>query len=317
MVVPDNAKWMLVIQFCSNGSLGNWMDEIKKGKRQFDEGLALRIAEEIALGMAFLHEREIAHLDLKPDNIFLNSDNHALVGDFGMAAKLQRQKTAMATSVMGTMVTEFTGGTLFYVAPESWEHDVATRRCDVYAFAIILHNIFVTQCEMDTYDSNAILGGAQVHRFADLYRTKLKNGLRPAIPPQSSLRLSPSVYGAITQLMRASWDQNPMNRPTFEDIVKVLRELRKVVPVGNAGSGRPAAAPAAYVPAAAPAKAPDFNLMDVVKKIKEQLGIEASAKLNDALLEAAAQLGIQEEVAGLGAARAQAARIATELGIPL
>ena len=38
-------------------------------------------------GLEFLHGHNILHLDIKPDNIFLDSSGRCKIGDFGLAIK--------------------------------------------------------------------------------------------------------------------------------------------------------------------------------------------------------------------------------------
>lgn len=43
-----------------------------------------RIAMEIAKGLAYLHSKDIAHLDLKSPNILLDASDKAKIGDVGL-----------------------------------------------------------------------------------------------------------------------------------------------------------------------------------------------------------------------------------------
>ena len=46
---------------------------------------AVDIALQLAYGMAKAHGRGIVHRDLKPGNVFLTSDGHVVILDFGLA----------------------------------------------------------------------------------------------------------------------------------------------------------------------------------------------------------------------------------------
>lgn len=37
------------------------------------------------LGLVYIHQQKIIHRDLKPMNIFLSSNDHIKIGDFGLA----------------------------------------------------------------------------------------------------------------------------------------------------------------------------------------------------------------------------------------
>ncbi len=45
---------------------------------------AIRIAQEVAHGLAYAHTEDIVHRDIKPENILLEA-GHAVIADFGLA----------------------------------------------------------------------------------------------------------------------------------------------------------------------------------------------------------------------------------------
>jgi serine/threonine protein kinase len=54
-------------------------------ERQFSEEKARFYILEILLAIESLHERDIIFRDLKPDNVVLDDDGHALLTDFGLS----------------------------------------------------------------------------------------------------------------------------------------------------------------------------------------------------------------------------------------
>jgi serine/threonine protein kinase len=43
----------------------------------------LKIFKEIVLGLRYLHDQGVIHRDIKSSNLFLDSQNHVKIGDFG------------------------------------------------------------------------------------------------------------------------------------------------------------------------------------------------------------------------------------------
>src|SRR5207247_854595 len=88
---------------------------------------ALKVARQVAAGLAAAHEVGVVHRDLKPANIMIDGD-HALIMDFGIAR---------STSSGGETTTHGVLGTLEYMAPEQGRGETADQRVDIYAFGLI------------------------------------------------------------------------------------------------------------------------------------------------------------------------------------
>ena len=62
-----------------------------------------KIIKGICLGLQYLHERHIIHLDLKPDNILLDDDMMPKIADFGLSRLLDEGKSRTITQeILGT-----------------------------------------------------------------------------------------------------------------------------------------------------------------------------------------------------------------------
>lgn len=82
----------------------------------------------VLIGLVYIHGENIAHRDLKPDNVFLGPGNVPKIGDFGLA-------TANAARKAGSEV-----GTPFYIAPELRQGKEISdmSKVDMYSLGIML-----------------------------------------------------------------------------------------------------------------------------------------------------------------------------------
>jgi len=96
-------------------------------QRDLDPERTMRYFVQACRGVHALHDRRLAHFDLKPSNIFLRGDV-ARVGDYGLAKLL----------VDGRQTLSFGRGTPHYMAPEMLKNR-ADHRADLYSLGVILY----------------------------------------------------------------------------------------------------------------------------------------------------------------------------------
>uniref|UniRef100_A0A2S2NJY9 non-specific serine/threonine protein kinase n=1 Tax=Schizaphis graminum TaxID=13262 RepID=A0A2S2NJY9_SCHGA len=143
------------MEFCEKSTLRNAVDNglYKEPKRVW------RLLREIVEGLSYIHQQGIIHRDLKPVNIFIDSDDHVKIGDFGLATTIiQRHIPEVdSTNIQDIFVdTSQTGniGTALYVAPELnilGPKAVYNEKVDIYSLGIIFfemcHKQFSTDME--------------------------------------------------------------------------------------------------------------------------------------------------------------------------
>ena len=93
---------------------------------------AVRVALQVARGLARAHQAGIVHRDVKPGNIMVTTEGEAKLLDFGIAK---------ITSVGDLTQTGTTLGTIAYMAPEHVRGGDADERSDVWALGVVLYEM--------------------------------------------------------------------------------------------------------------------------------------------------------------------------------
>ena len=154
-------------------------ERIKQGPIALDE--ALRIARQIAEGLAAAHDRAIVHRDLKPANIKLTPDGTVKLLDFGLAkaAAVAAVGTDEAATVAVSMVgADAIVGTPAYMSPEQARGLPLDRRADIWAFGVILYEM-LTGARLFTGETVTDIMAAVVREQPDL--TNVPAAVRPVL----------------------------------------------------------------------------------------------------------------------------------------
>ncbi len=95
------------------------------------------IIEGIGNALAFAHEHNIVHRDIKPGNIFITEKGVVKVLDFGIASKINENEDDK-TKFNGDDLGAFT---LAYASPDTRLGDPPDCRDDIYSFACVIYEI--------------------------------------------------------------------------------------------------------------------------------------------------------------------------------
>lgn len=93
---------------------------------------AVAVLRDIALGLAYAHQKGVIHRDLKPENILVSDDKIKIV-DFGLARSVDMLHSLTPTGE--------TVGTPYYMSPEQLRGEKVDGRTDIYALGIIAYQL--------------------------------------------------------------------------------------------------------------------------------------------------------------------------------
>ena len=157
----------------------------------------------IAQALAYAHEHNVIHRDIKPGNILLTEKGLPLLSDFGIAKILEGSSTTTLTGA-GLSI-----GTPEYMAPEQWTGQ-SSPQSDIYSLGVVLYEL-VTGHKPYTADTPVGIMLKQVHdplpmprQFVPDLPEELENILLTALARQPEER--PHSMGEFTAALETLAD---------------------------------------------------------------------------------------------------------------
>jgi eukaryotic-like serine/threonine-protein kinase len=104
-----------------------------EGKANWQD--AARLLLPVAKALAYAHEEEMIHRDVKPANILITRSGDPMLTDFGIAKIIGEEATMDLTGTRATV------GTPEYMAPEQVTAKTVDHRADIYALGVVLYEM--------------------------------------------------------------------------------------------------------------------------------------------------------------------------------
>jgi eukaryotic-like serine/threonine-protein kinase len=169
----------------------------------------IKIAQQVAQGLAAAHEKGVIHRDLKPENIMIEAASDdplpnagdALIMDFGIARSVEGGATQTAA---GSVI-----GTLEYMAPEQAQGRKCDQRCDQYSFGLMVYDMLLGRRRLASSENpmGELLG-------------------RITTPPPSPRSINPEIPEAVDRIVMRCLQVDPAARfATTQQLVEALDHL--------------------------------------------------------------------------------------------
>ncbi|MBX2849488.1 MAG: protein kinase [Acidiferrobacterales bacterium] len=132
-VIDQDNMLGLVMEYVSGDSL------TRRLRQSPPQQLKIKWLSEVAQGLAFAHQKGIAHCDLKPDNILITQDNVAKLADFGIAKfKADSFEDGCNKNSVGQVTASY-----FSLSPEQATDQPIDTRSDLFSLAALIYSIII------------------------------------------------------------------------------------------------------------------------------------------------------------------------------
>ncbi|MEG1479224.1 MAG: protein kinase, partial [Clostridiales bacterium] len=125
IIVPHEEKigWDILIRMELLKPLTKWLNT-----HMLTENGVIKLGMELCSALETCEKKQILHRDIKPGNIFISSDGHFKLGDFGVAKNVEK-----------TTAIHSKKGTNSYMAPEVLKCDNYGSSVDIYSLGMVLY----------------------------------------------------------------------------------------------------------------------------------------------------------------------------------
>jgi uncharacterized protein len=179
-MTDDEVGAFYTMEYFEGETLRQWLEGHAGGPTDLDK--VRTIMSTAANALAYVHGKQRAHLDVKPENLMINADLEVRLLDFGIGK---------AVTSSGAVVDHWGAGTPYYMAPEQERVGAEVGlAADIYALGAILYEVITRVPPRG--------------RFQEVHR------LRPEVPMSWSRLISNAL------------SPDPASRPVIAEVVKVI-----------------------------------------------------------------------------------------------
>lgn len=203
--------YYLVMEFIKGFSLTEYIDKIKLNNKIISGNCLIKFAYHILKGIEYLHSQNVAHNDIKPDNIIFNKSNLKII-DLGFGCVLDNNKyiNPLSCSTLGF------AGTEFYISPElyslyynkiPYDIEIFTKN-DIWCFGMTLAEV----CDYEFYSD----------RLGDrVYQYQYEHSKFPYIPePKKGAKIPMAIKDIIKECLNFDY----IKRPTAKNLIQKLEK---------------------------------------------------------------------------------------------
>ena len=133
----ENGNIFSSSEYCENGNFAQWL---RSRTVALSKSEMYQCIYDMALAIKQVHDSDIVHMDIKPDNFLVKADNKIKLGDFGLAIVLSdfvKKDKNIKNSESSERIEHqnISDGDVSYLAPEMLSFNVKpSKKVDIFSF---------------------------------------------------------------------------------------------------------------------------------------------------------------------------------------
>jgi len=197
---------------------GRAVDAIIEQQGALPTPVALQILRSAASALAFAHERQIVHRDIKGANIMVDRDGRVLVADFGIARAAEEKTLTASGAVIGTP---------HFMSPEQCSGQKVGPQSDQYSLGVLAFQMLTGQVP---FDADSVITIIQHHYFTPVPDIR---AVREGVPEEllavvyRALAKDPGQRYAATREMANALEAVPCAAEEKAQAEETLRQLAR------------------------------------------------------------------------------------------
>ena len=190
-----NNSFNVVTEYCENVNLSQLINGYKNENKLISQNLIYHIIKDICLGLKELHNKNITHIDLNSDNIFLTKNKRVKLGCYGILKQLNYyNEYIMSKSHLYN-----------FIAPEIIKGEKYNNKTDIWELGCIIYEL----CKLDyCFSCSNIIG----------LHNKIINDYHGKI----NLRFyEPELQRLIDLLLKKDYKERPNINDVYQQVIQL------------------------------------------------------------------------------------------------